>query len=301
MTTLETAGAGPGNRFAAAVAALTSGAIAMGIAPVFVRLAEVGPFVSAFWRVVLALPFLWLWARLETRGRASRHSTFSPGLILAGLLFAGDLVFWHLAILHTTIANATLLATLSPVWVVLGSRFFLGETVARATIGGLLMCIAGAALLVGASFSVAPERFMGDLCGLIVSAFFGGYVLSVRRLRQTMGAGELMYRSSVITAAGLLVVALAGGGAMWPSDFSGVGALVAIALLSHVGGQGLTAFALGHLPAAFSSLVIFLEALAAAVTGYVVFDEAMTPLQIAGAALLVAGIIVARPRRARAQ
>uniref|UniRef100_UPI002FDF4E49 DMT family transporter n=1 Tax=Pseudoxanthobacter sp. TaxID=1925742 RepID=UPI002FDF4E49 len=194
---------------------------------------------------------------------------------------------------------ATLLATLSPVWVVLGSRFFLGETVTRATLAGLGLCIAGAALLVGASFSVAPEHLTGDIYGLIVSAFFGSYVLSVRRLRQHMGAGELMYRSSIITAAGLLVVALAGGGPMWPASLSGLGALLAIALLSHVGGQGVTAFALGHLPAAFSSLVIFLEALAAAATGYVVFGESMTALQMTGAAMLVAGIVVARPRRAR--
>ena len=46
--------------------ALVGGAMAMGISPVFVRFAEVGPFTSAFWRVGLALPALWLWSALET-------------------------------------------------------------------------------------------------------------------------------------------------------------------------------------------------------------------------------------------
>ena len=110
--------------------ALVGGAMAMGISPVFVRFAEVGPFTSAFWRVGLALPALWLWSALERRAdadprrtprRASRSS-------LAGLFFAGDLTFWHLAIMNTSVANATFLATLAPVWVVLGSGLFLGET-----------------------------------------------------------------------------------------------------------------------------------------------------------------------------
>ena len=51
--------------------------------------------------------------------------------------------------------------------------------------------------------------------------------------------------------------------------------LVALALVSQVGGQGLLAVALGTLPATFSSLVIFLEAIAAAAFGWVVLGEAL--------------------------
>jgi len=48
------------DRTSAAFLALLGGAVAMGISPVFVRFAEIGPFASAFWRVALALPALWL-------------------------------------------------------------------------------------------------------------------------------------------------------------------------------------------------------------------------------------------------
>ena len=78
----------------------------MGASPIFVRLADVGPFTSAFWRVTLALPVLYAWMRLADRPeRASER--FSRAAILAGLAFAGDLFFWHLAIVHTSVANAT--------------------------------------------------------------------------------------------------------------------------------------------------------------------------------------------------
>ena len=53
-------------------ACLVLGALAMGASPIFVRLTDIGPQASAFWRTALALPFLWIWARLETRADAPR-------------------------------------------------------------------------------------------------------------------------------------------------------------------------------------------------------------------------------------
>src|SRR5205823_15096276 len=86
-------------RRAAALAALVLGAIAMGASVLFVRWADVGPYASAFWRVFLALPFLWVWMRLENPGAA--WPRLDRAVLLAGLLFTGDLFFWHLAILGT--------------------------------------------------------------------------------------------------------------------------------------------------------------------------------------------------------
>ena len=57
-------------------AALVAGAVAMGVSPIFVRLADVGPFASAFWRVALALPLLYAWMRLaDGRERARRAAS----------------------------------------------------------------------------------------------------------------------------------------------------------------------------------------------------------------------------------
>ena len=75
-------------------------------------------------------------------------------------------------------------------------------------------------------------------------------------------------------------------------------ALILMSSVSHVGGQGLLAYALGHLSAAFSSLVIFLEALAAAFFGWAIFGETLGPWQIAGGVAILAGIWIARPRGA---
>src|SRR5690349_3924084 len=121
-------------RVTLAFAALVCGAIAMGASVLFVRWADVGPYASAFWRVFLALPFLFAWMRIESRSAA--WPLLDRAILLAGLFFTGDLFFWHLAILGTTGANATPLATTAPTWVALRAGLVLSEAATgRALIG----------------------------------------------------------------------------------------------------------------------------------------------------------------------
>lgn len=286
-----------------ALLALGLGALAMGISPVFVRVAnaEVGPFASAFWRVALALPLLYGWVRIEERGAPAGRRRLEPVLVLAGLVFAGDLFFWHLAILSTTVANATFFATTAPVFVVLVAWAFLGRRPAPATLTGLALCLLGGAALVWQSLRVAPGRATGDLYGVATALFFGLYFLVVERARALgIGAARVTFVASAVTAAVLLAVALAvESRPILPATLQGAAALVAMAWISHAGGQGLLSVALGRLPAAFSSLVIFLEAVFAALFGWALLGEAVSPLQAAGGALILVGIAVARPRQAR--
>jgi drug/metabolite transporter (DMT)-like permease len=281
-------------RRAGALAALVAGAIAMGASVLFVRWADVGPYASAFWRVFLALPFLWVWMRLENRSAA--WPRLDHAVLLAGLLFTGDLFFWHLAILGTTVANATFLATTAPIWVAVGAWLVLSEAVSGRTLIGLAFCLLGGFALVGESYGFAPQRLFGDLYGVATAFFFGSYVLAVRAARARHGAAEVMFVSTAVTCACLFVIALVFEPRILPQSVSGAGALLALAVISQVGGQGLVAVALGALPATFSSLVIFLEAIAAAAFGWLLLNEPLGLAQLLGGVLILFGIWVARPR-----
>ncbi len=280
-----------------AFAALVLGAVAMGASPLFVRLADVGPYASAFWRCALALPFLALWAASERGGMAAALRGVDRAVILSGVFFAGDLFFWHLSILATTVANATFFATTSPIWVAFGAWLLLGEKIGARTVGGLALCMLGGAALIGQSWGFAPHRLIGDLYGLITAIFFGSYLLTIRSARATFGAGQLAFVSTAITTAILFVIALALEPRLLPQSPNGMLILLALALVSQVGGQGLLAVALGTLPATFSSLVIFLEAIAAAALAWAVLGEALGALQMLGGILILAGIYLARPRQ----
>ncbi len=286
--------------FALPFGALLLAALAMATSPLFVRLAEVGPFASAFWRVTAALPVLWLWAIWEARRRGEPLSAafrMNGAIVVAGLLFAGDLLVWHLAILNTTVANATFFAAMTPVWVVLGSGVLIGERVGRGPIVGVVLCAGGAAALLGASYSFDRGHLIGDAYGIATSAFFGAYFMAVRVARRNAGTGRIVFLSSVITAPVLLAATMLMEGRLLPASFGGAMALFALSFFSHAGGQGFLAFALGHLPAAFSSLVTFLGSLVAAGLAWIFLGEAMSPVQALGGALILTGMYVARPPR----
>ena len=274
--------------------------MAMGISPIFVRLTDVGPFASAFWRVGGALPLLFAWALFEARRSGAPLSSIwriDGAILVAGGLFAGDLLFWHLAILKTSVANATFLATMAPVWVVLGSGLLIGEKVGRGVLAGLALCLLGATFLIGMSWRIRPEHLDGDLYGVITSFFFGCYFLAVRVARRRSSAGKITFLSTLITSVILLAVALATEPRILPDSVESAASLAGLAIISHAGGQGMLAFALGHLPAAFSALVIFLEAVAAALAGWLFLGEAVSMAQAIGGALILAGIFIARPQR----
>jgi len=285
-------------RFSVALAALVFGAVAMGASVLFVRWADVGPYASAFWRVFLALPFLFAWMRIESRSGA--WPRLDRTVLLAGLFFTGDLFFWHLAILGTTVANATFLATTAPIWVALGAGIVLSEAVTGRILVGLALCLAGGFALLGESYGFAPHRLMGDLYGVATAFFFGAYVLAVRAARARHSAAEVVFVSTAVTAVCLFAIALAFEPRILPQSANGIGALLALAIISQVGGQGLVAVALGTLPATFSALVIFLKAVAAASLGWLLLNEPLGIVQALGGLLILFGIYVARPRFAEA-
>ena len=279
---------------AAPFAALVLGAVAMGVSPIFVRLADVGPFASAFWRVALALPVLYAWMRLS-EGRGAPARAFSRATILAGLAFTGDLFFWHLSIVTTSVANATFFATTAPIWVVLFGWLLFAIRPTRGVLAGLGLCMLGGAALLAHSFQLKPAGALGDFYGLVTGLFFGLYFLAVRAARAQSSAARVTFEATLVTTALLLIAALALEGAILPHSWSGVADLVALAWVSHAGGQGLLAVALGRLPAAFSSLVIFLEAIAAALFAWALLGEPVSAAQVLGGLAILAGIYIARP------
>ncbi|MDB5550452.1 MAG: EamA family transporter [Rhizobium sp.] len=283
--------------FLVSILALLGAALAMSISPSLVRFADVGPLSSAFWRVFLAMPVLWIWMRAEESqlGKAKGKSWSLP-ILLTGLFFAGDLLLWHLAIMKTSIANATFFATMAPVWVVIFGWLVLRQRVSRSTLAGLGLCLVGGTTLIYQSLGLDAARAVGDALAIGTGVFFGLYFLAVGAARKDTGAARVTFEMSLITIAILLVAALVVEGNIMPHSAKGWGVLLALALVSHAGGQGLLSVALGRLPTVFSSLVIFLEAVAAAGFAWVLQDEPVSVLQAIGGAIILGGIWIARPR-----
>lgn len=278
-----------------ALAALLLGATCIALSPIFVRLSETGPTATAFWRVALAVPVLWLLYFARQSPRPRRYSGKWPLLLAAGIAFAGDLAFWHTSIKLTSVANSTLLANLSSIFVTLAAWMFLRQRPSVIFLAGLAAALVGVGLLVETSVSFSSTGLLGDALGVVTAVFYAGYIFAVKGLRER---GEttlhLMAVTSTITAISLLPVALASGDSMLPSTMAGCWILLGLALISHAGGQGLIAYALAHLPAAFSSVSLLFQPVMAALFAWALLAEPLAPLQIIGGLAVLLGIYLAR-------
>lgn len=237
------------------------GNVVLAIGPWFVRMADIGPVASGFWRLALAVPFLLLVAR----GTGQRFARIAPGLwlaaILAGGFFAIDLGCWHIGILHTKLANATLFGNVS-------SFFFAGYgfIVARTLPGrwqalAIALAAIGTALLLGRSYQLSPDRLLGDLFCLAAGLSYTGYMIAVDRARATLGTWPTLAIATTVAAALLLPAALLIDGSIWPHHW---GPLVALAVGSQLIGQGLLVYAIGTLPPLIVGLALLTQPLVAA-------------------------------------
>jgi drug/metabolite transporter (DMT)-like permease len=277
-----------------ALPALIVGAVLIGLAPIFVRLVEVGPSAAAFWRLALALPLLAVMMRLRSPVVTGGARGALRWLWLAGLFFAGDLAVWHQSIEFTSVANATLLANMAPVFVTLAAWKLYGERISRGFAFGLVLALLGATCLVADSLSISRQTAFGDLLGVIAAMFYAGYIIGVSRQRRVFDTVQVMFWTTAAGALATLPLALAFGETIWPPSARDWWLLAGLALLSHVGGQGLIAYALAHLPAAFSSVSLLVQPIAATLFAWLLLSEAFGPLQALGGAVVLGGILLCR-------
>ena len=274
-----------------AIGALLLGATAIGTSALFVKVSETGPVATAFWRVFLALPLLWLWSSLGQREHHGAGFANARGLMIAcGLFFAGDLAVWHWSIMLTSVANSTLLANLAPIFVALAAWLMFRQRPQRKFLAGLTIAVTGMVLLIGGDFQLQGTELIGDALGVVTAMFYAGYQLTVTKLRERVATSTLMAWTGLITAIVLLPIALLTGEQMLPVSVMGWVKLAGLALISQVAGQSLIAYAMAHLPATFSSVGLLFQPVMATLFAWLLLGEAVSALQLAGGITVLIGI-----------
>ena len=274
-----------------AIGALLLGATAIGTSALFVKVSETGPVATAFWRVFLALPLLWMWSSLGQREHHGAGFANARSLMIAcGLFFAGDLAVWHWSIMLTSVANSTLLANLAPIFVALAAWLVFRQQPQRKFLLGLTVAVAGMMLLIGGDFQLQGTELIGDALGIVTAMFYAGYQLTVTKLRERVATSTLMAWTGLITAIVLLPIALLTGEQMLPVSAMGWVKLAGLALISQVAGQSLIAYAMAHLPATFSSVGLLFQPVMATLFAWLLLGEAVSALQLAGGITVLIGI-----------
>ena len=270
--------------------ALLAGNISLSIGAMLVRLADTGPTASAFWRMAIALPILLALAWRESGGRLPpRSAILIAGA--AGIFFALDLAAWHIGILQTKVANATLFGNCASLLLVLWG-IFLTRTLPRGWQAlAILLAFAGSALLMGQSYELSPSYLVGDLLSLLAGVLYTGYVILMLRVRGTLAPWTALAISSVVCVPILLGTALALGETIMPQNWT---PLILLALTSQIIGQGLMTWALPRFSPLVIGLTLLVQPAVAALAGWLMFGELLGPIDIFGGMMVGAALVLIR-------
>lgn len=276
---------------AAALVAVVLANVALAFGPLFVRLADVGPVAAAFWRMSLAAPVLFAVAMATGAAPLASVRGLWAVLAVAGLAFAADLASWHIGIVRTTLANATLFgnsATLIyPIYGFLVARLWPTRPQAAA-----LLCAAiGAALLLGRSAELSTRNLAGDLFCLLAGVLYAVYFIGMARVRARVAPVPALALASLVTIAPLLLLSVALGERLWPGNWW---PLVGLAVSSQLIGQGLMIYALGVLSPLVVGIALLLQPVVSGILGWVIYDERLATSDYVGAGLVALALVLVR-------
>jgi drug/metabolite transporter (DMT)-like permease len=267
------------------------GGACTGFSGILVRLSDVGPIASGAWRMAIATLILLPFAAASSK--ANMNWRPSPILLVAGFFFAIDMSFYHWSLMLTSIAHSTLIVNLAPL-VALSAGFLLfGERLGSLKLFGLVASLGGAFLMTAMRAGSAGTLEGNGLAaiGMVGYAF---YLIVVKQARSSgHDTMSIMVWSSGTTASIMFAIAAVAGEAILPRTAENWAVVLTLGLVAHVFGQGLVAYGMRTAPVGLASILLLIQPVVAAIAAWFIFDETFTPVEMAGALMVLLGLAVA--------
>jgi drug/metabolite transporter (DMT)-like permease len=266
--------------------------LATGMSGILVKWANAPGTVNGFYRMAIAIVVLALPISMQAKRQAPFSAKHLWLAALGGLFFAIDLALWNNAVLVTSAGNATLFGNTSVIWVMLGAMLLFKERLRPAFWSGLLLALLGILIILGQDFVTHPQLGIGDLMSIVAGFFYGMFFLAAERARDRLNAFVAWWVSSLSSAIALLVLSL-----YLRLDFFGYpwqtyACIIALALVTQVGGYLSVNYALGHLPSSVVSPTLLGQPVVTAILAVPLLGQPITPIQALGGLMVLGGILV---------
>lgn len=265
--------------------------VSVGHAAIFVRLADADPIVVAAFRLGIATlalaPVTLVFAWPELRAMSARQLRLIAG---ASVFLALHFAAWIASLDFTSIANAVVLVTLSPVWLALYGLLVLRVRPGRLTWASIALAVVGSIVIAAGSAAGGSTSLVGDLLALAGGIFIAGFLLLAQRARQSVHLlpfATLVYGAAAVQ---LWIVVLALGLPVSGLTGTTYGAMIALALVSQVVGHTGINWAVRAIPPTLIAVAILAEPLLSSLFGWLYFAEAIGWTTAAGGALILSGI-----------
>jgi len=264
------------------------GVLCISWSAILVKIANVSGFASGFYRLffgTLAIIPVWLYFKKPI---TDRHGVRIA--IICGVLFACDIALWNTSIMLSKATISTLLANLAPVWVGIGSLLFMKEKPGRIFWIGTAIALFGVGIIIGIGQLMEARLNLGNGLAIIASMFYGAYLITVRRGRNTLDTFSFTTISMISSTVVLGLICVVSGTPMWGFSPTSWVMLGILGLVPQVLGWLAINQALGHIRPTVASASMLSQSVFTALFSIPILGEVLTIHEIGGAVVVLAGI-----------
>jgi drug/metabolite transporter (DMT)-like permease len=277
-----------------AVSALTLGVLAVvglvvafSLSSTLVKRAESPGVLVAFWRMV-TVSVLWnvvLWSTGRRVTMRDLRQVWIPGVF-----FGLNLAVFFAGATHNSVANAALIGSLAPFFIVPVGAWLFAEYIDRRALVFALIAFGGLALVL---FSAPPNgdaSLQGNVFGAIAMLLLVGYVASTKHFRGEMDVTTFMAAICPIAAVAVLPLAIAHG-EMFQLSATGWTFMLILTFTSGITAQGLLVFAQKTIQIGTISIAQVAQPALAVVWSFLILGEVLNNRQVAGIAIVTGGLL----------
>jgi drug/metabolite transporter (DMT)-like permease len=269
------------------VLAVAGVVVAFSLSSTLVKRAHSPGVLLAFWRMVTVSVVWNVYLRSTGRRVTLRHvrQAFVPGVF-----FGLNLAIFFAGATHNSVANAALIGSLSPFFIVpIGAKLF-GEFINPRALVFALVAFGGVAIVLFSAPANGDASLRGNVFGVLAMLLWTGYVAATRHFRRDMDVATFMATISPIAAVAVLPLAIANDDVFGMSR-TGWTYMLILALVSGITAQGLMVFAQRTIAIGTIAIVSVVQPALAVVWSYLLLDERLRDGQIVGIAIAMGGLL----------
>jgi len=272
---------------------LLAGAVMISFSGVWVKVAQVAPTVSAFYRVLFGGLFLLMGACWKREITWKGWNRVLLGF-LCGFFLALDLFFWHQSIHYIGPGLATILGNFQVFFLAGLGVVFMGEKVGAQYFFAIIMAIIGLFLVVGIQWNQLGSQYKtGVYLGLATAVAYTAFLLTLRRLQSGQTRSISFYGMMMVsftTAFFLGIQAACSGNVFTIPDTRSWTALILLGLTSQGIGWILISNALPHIRASYAGLILLLQPSLAFIWDVLLFQRQTSALNWVGVIMALTAI-----------
>ena len=274
---------------------LAFGAMLIGFAPIFVKWSMLSSSAIAFYRMFLAIPFLFILNYGVNRRLSFKVNNKSTILYaaFASLAFTTDLTLWHFSMTITSVSNATIIVNSAPIFVAILSFILFKEKLSTGFLFSFVITYSGIIGLIYFSNNYANGKLLGDLLCLVAAFFYGVYLLIISKLGKENSLNIIFYTTFFCCIFSIIPMIVEGGDIFPASNFEWLN-LILLAVLCQFGGQYFITHAIGKISASSGSIGLLMQPITATLLAAFIFNEILNTIQIIFVFVAMFGIYLAR-------